>query len=159
MNQTIVAIDPGKNGGIAWQSPDEKACCVKMPETEGDLITLIRERACVHNTGQVVFHVENMVKHMGAGIPASAMAVYARNFGFLCGCIQMTGCVLRLVTPQEWMKSLGMGKKRDYEGREWKNHLKSEAQRRYPHLNITLCTADALLILSHATETKNPETK
>ena len=30
---------------------------------------------------------------------------------------------------------------------EWKNKLKAEAQRRFPQLNVTLKTADALLII------------
>lgn len=34
----------------------------------------------------------------------------------------------------------------------WKNKLKEEAQRRFPQLDITLKTADALLILDYARE-------
>jgi hypothetical protein len=41
---------------------------------------------------------------------------------------------------------LGLGVKKTY-GTRWKAHLKERAQALYPHLTVTLKTADALLIL------------
>lgn len=143
---TIVAIDPGKDGGIAFQTEGLLSGCFPMPGTEGDLTGLLRRLQ-----PPVTVYLENLVKHMGAGIPASAMAVYASNWGFLKGAVQMAGWPLHLITPAQWQKALGMGtRKRGSSKTDWKNKLKSEAQRLYPHLNITLKTADALLILAYA---------
>ena len=53
-----------------------------------------------------------------------------------------------LVRPQTWQKDFGLGTaSRCASKSEWKNKLKAEAQRRFPHLGVTLQTADALLIL------------
>lgn len=150
---TIVAIDPGASGGIAWASPSTKAVAVPMPETEGDLIerlkTLSREARTEGNA--IVFYLEDMVKHFsGKAIPASAMAVYASNWGFIKGAIQYSAWPLHLVAANTWAQKLGLGTKRGMEKTAWKNKLKSEAQRIYPHLQVTLKTADALLILQWA---------
>jgi len=58
-----------------------------------------------------------------------------------------------LVTPQEWQKTMGVGTKKGggHSTTEWKNVLKREAQRRFPSVEkITLKTADAFCLLSHA---------
>lgn len=152
---TICAIDPGASGGIAWCVPGEKPCCVPMPETEGDLI--LRLVTIVSRDGSTVFYLEDLVKHMGAGIPASTMAVYASNWGFIKGAIQYSGSPLHIVNPRTWAKSLGLGTATQVPGtlksvvkREWKNKLKARAQQLYPHLEVTLKTADALLLLEFA---------
>ena len=152
---TIVAIDPGASGGIAWVCPGEKPCCVPMPQTEGDLIARIKD--IVARNVPTVFYLEDLVKHMGAGIPASTMAVYASNWGFIKGAIQYSGSPLHLVNPRTWAKSLGLGTASEGAGvtkaevkRNWKNKLKARAQQLYPHLEITLKTADALLLLEYA---------
>lgn len=154
---TIVAIDPGKNGGIAWKCGDLSGC-EPMPETEGDVVAVIR-RIIGHTfkhgqatipASHTVFYLEDLVKHMGAGIPGSAMAVYASNWGFIKGCVQYSGAPLHLVNPSTWARSLGLGTSKGMSKREWKAKLKGHAQRLYPHLEITLKTADALLLLTYA---------
>lgn len=148
---TICAIDPGKNGGIAWMRPGEKPCCVPMPETEGDLI--IRIAAIISRevgSGGVVFYLEDLVRFMGK-TPMSHMAVYAANWGTLKGAIMYSGSPLHVVTPQAWIKALGLGKAdKDQPRRDWKLKLKARAQQLYPHLEVTLKTADALLLLEYA---------
>ena len=53
--------------------------------------------------------------------------------------------------PQDWQKGFGLGTASACASKRiWKNKLKAEAQRRFPHLNVTLKTADALLILEHS---------
>lgn len=53
-----------------------------------------------------------------------------------------------LVRPQVWQKVFNLGTAASCASKsEWKNKLKAEAQRRFPHLPVTLATADALLIL------------
>jgi hypothetical protein len=55
-----------------------------------------------------------------------------------------------LVRPQEWQKTNAVGTKGKQTTTEWKNKLKSEAQRRFPLNTITLKTADAFCLLAHA---------
>jgi hypothetical protein len=79
------------------------------------------------------------------------MFKFGEGFGFLQGVIMSASTKLVLVRPQEWQKFFSLGTAAACTGkREWKNKLKSEAQRRYPQLDVTLKTADALLILDYA---------
>jgi hypothetical protein len=55
-------------------------------------------------------------------------------------------------TPQQWMKSLGVPAKMEKKDR--KNWIKEKMARRYPHLKVTLKTADALGILSYYLDKK-----
>jgi hypothetical protein len=58
---------------------------------------------------------------------------------------------LVLVRPQVWQKGFGLGTASTCASKsEWKNKLKAEAQRRFPHLPVTLKTSDALLLLEYA---------
>ena len=147
---TIIAIDPGASGGIAVSGPGNKTICYSMPKTEGDLVTLLKSFPA-----DSVYYLENIVKNIGGKMPASAMVVYAGNWGFIKGVIQALGCELHLVDPQKWMKALGLGVRGKMTKTEWKNKLKSETQRLYPHLKVTLSTADALLILTYAQAINN----
>lgn len=149
MSATICAIDPGKNGGIAWCREGEKAVCVPMPATEGDLIVRIAaiDREACDGT---VFYLEDLVRFMGK-TPMSHMAVYASNWGLIKGAIMYSGSVLHIVKPQAWIKALALGTANRGEKKTvWKNKLKARAQQLYPHLEITLKTADALLLLEYA---------
>ena len=139
----IIGIDPGANGGIAWGSSNQKACAVKMPATDGDILQLLEEQM---DSGSVVF-LEDLVKYGGTNMPGSAMSVYARNFGFIEGVVMSLGGKLVRVKPQKWQKDFGFGSSRGSTKTQWKNKLKAEAQRRFPHLSVTLAIADALLIL------------
>ena len=76
---------------------------------------------------------------------------FGEHFGFIKGVIQTLGVRLELVRPQVWQKAFGLGTASACASKTvWKNKLKAEAQRRFPHLNVTLKTADALLILEHS---------
>jgi hypothetical protein len=165
-NQTTIAIDPGASGGIAVKFPNGSVTCEPMPTTEGDILALLTGFMVFSKTENlpIVCHLEDLVKHMGAGIPASTMAVYASNWGYIKGAVMALGVRLELVSPQEWQKGLGLAKARKDKNspplssaaksaakREWKDKLKGEAQRLYPQCAVTLKTADALLILEHAT--------
>lgn len=180
--KTIIAIDPGASGGVAVRYPDGKVSVDGMPATEGDLLDLLRSVTLSVDAGTaplpapVTCYLEDLVKHMGAGIPASTMAVYASNWGYIKGAVSALGIRLELVRPQEWQKGLGLVKarktnvqrstsnaelsteekstaaSRSAAKREWKNRLKGEAQRLFPGVVVTLETADALLMLEWATK-------
>ena len=76
---------------------------------------------------------------------------FGENAGVLKGTIQTMGMRLELVRPQVWQKAFSLGTASACASKTiWKNKLKAEAQRRFPHLEVTLKTADALLILEYA---------
>ena len=89
--------------------------------------------------------------YVGRAQPASYAYRFGENAGFLKGVIQTLGVRLVLVRPQDWQKGFGLGTASACASKRiWKNKLKAEAQRRFPHLKVTLKTADALLILEWA---------
>jgi hypothetical protein len=155
--KTIIAIDPGKSGGIAVGivGPDSGlVTCYPMPATDGDVLALLRDvtAAAVIKNRELVAYIELVCGYTGgAGAPGSAMFNFGMGFGFLKGVVMTLGIRLVLVRPQEWQKSFHLGsasicsKKSD-----WKRKLKAEAQRLFVGQSVTLKTADALLILDWA---------
>ena len=150
--RTVIAIDPGLSGGLAV-SGFGKAECFGMPDTEGDLLELVRDVAAGARVEGVdlVCVLEEVGGFVGKAQPGSAMFRFGENYGFLKGVIQALEIRLVLVRPQVWQKGFGLGTASACASKTiWKNKLKAEAQRRFPHLNVTLKTADALLILEHS---------
>jgi crossover junction endodeoxyribonuclease RuvC len=75
---------------------------------------------------------------------------FGRNFGFILGVFAALKIPVELVRPQKWQKALSLGTSAAHASKTaWKNHLKAEAQRRFPDQKVTLATADALLLLSY----------
>jgi len=146
-----IAIDPGSNGGVAFQLEGQPAQAVAMPATEGDLVDLLRSLTADAN--EAVAYVEEVGGYIGKAQPASSAFKFGRNFGFILGVLQTLGVRVELVRPQRWQKSLGLGAASGCASKtEWKNKLKA-SQRLYPKLKPTLATADALLILDYARRT------
>lgn len=139
----MIAIDPGVNGGIAWLGADGFRA-VKMPETDGDIISILHD---LQAAGAQTVVMELPAKAIfGAG--HSSLAVLHRNVGFIQGVAMSLGFALIMVPPKKWQKAIGFQKRPGEEQRVWKNRLKEEAQRRFPSVKVTLSNADALLILS-----------
>ena len=95
--------------------------------------------------------IEKVPPFVGRAIPSSASFKLGYSYGWIVGLWQGRGFKVVLVTPQEWQKTMGVGTKGQRTTTEWKNILKQEAQRRHPFVEkITLKTADAFCLLSHA---------
>lgn len=151
----IMAIDPGANGGIAYKNGNSAtAACLKMPDTNGDIwetLDAIAIGARLENNQETpVCYLEDLVKYTGRNMPSSAMATYARNFGFIEGVLTALSFRIVLTKPKDWQKALGLGSASGLSKTQWKNKLKAEAQRRFPGIKVTLATSDALLILEYA---------
>jgi hypothetical protein len=159
--RNILAIDPGKSGGMAsfgWDSAE----AFPMPDTPGDVIDAIRGfkfgeswngtpfRLCPGETP--IVYMEKVSGYAGGGgQPGSAMFRFGEGYGFIQGVVMTLGMRLELVTPQKWQKALGLGHREKTQSKcEWKNKLKAEAERLYPGVKVTLATADALLLLEYA---------
>lgn len=141
----ILAIDPGLSGGLAYYGA-AGIILDSMPATDLDVSILVTDRLAISD----VCYIEKVGGYVGGkGAPGSSMFNFGRNVGFLHGLIasQRIRCIE--VPPQRWQKTIGAGTSKTH-GTRWKAHLKGLAQQRQPSLNITLKTADAVLILEHA---------
>jgi len=150
--KTIIGIDPGASGGIAVEQFG-RVFCEGMPETLEDLVGVVREiKTAAEREGcEVVCALEQVGGYAGKGQPGSAMFRFGESFGFVRGVLQTLGVKVVLVRPQVWQKGFGLGSASACASKSvWKNKLKAEAQRRFPDLEVTLKTADALLILEYA---------
>lgn len=143
--ENILAIDPGKSGGFAYADSEGNIHCCPMPQTEGDVLDTLRTLSASGIRTAIVEHVVGFIPGSGAG----AMFTFGEGFGFLKGCLMSLGYRVELVRPAKWQGALSLGTKAAH-GKQWKNHLKETAQRLFPGCEVTLKTADALLILEWA---------
>ena len=144
---TIIGIDPGANGGIAWIT-DGKACVEKMPDTLQDLWELIRDitnhpRSSLDGRKYKAY-IEQVSSSPQMGV-VSAFS-FGRGYGNLEMAITAAGIPFERVRPQVWQKALGCMTKGD------KNVSKRKAQELFPDSKVTHATADALLIAYYGTK-------
>jgi hypothetical protein len=144
---TILAIDPGASGGLAFGPAGKPPALVAMPDTLHDLVEVIRDAHCDHA------FLELVGGYVGKAQPASSAFNFGMNYGQIQGVLAALGVPFTLVRPQAWQKALSLGTSTGMSKTEWKNKLKAKAQQLYPSLKITLSTADACLIW-HAAKTK-----
>lgn len=143
----IIAIDPGASGGIAWSELPHDSSCVKMPEGMTEQADGLRSIAAGLSTKlSIMVYIERVGTYM-PGNSATASVKFARHCGHLEAICYMLGLPVVQVAPQTWMKSLGA---LPSDKGERKRAIKELMARQYPHLSVTLCTADALAILTHA---------
>lgn len=149
-SQELIAIDPGVSGGIAWRLA-YGAQAVKMPATEPDICAKLKD--IYYHLDKPTCIVEEVCGYIGRPQPGSAMFTFGRNFGFCLGTLTCLGARIVLVRPQKWQGFLSLGHS---EGNrtKWKNKLKARAQNLYPNLDVTLSTADALLLLEYGLKTE-----
>jgi hypothetical protein len=138
--QTIhIGIDPGASGGICILAPNGEIIAKKWTG-ESDAVALLAYAT------RYPFPLQCWIEQVHAmpGQGVTSMFSFGRNFGFWTGAVMALKIPLRTVTPQLWQKGIPgrAGKK----GAELKRYLKNEASRRFPHIKVTLATADALLI-------------
>lgn len=165
---TLIAVDPGANGGIATMT-NKETVIYSMPDNPVDLFHLLSEAHNPFRTRMVIERVGGFVRgaYEGSFTPGNAMF----GFGKKVGWVEMAAAALGLVdgetfiqvTPEKWQRDLGVeprrkhkeGKKTVYDETktEFKNRLKSMAKDKFPELadRITLKTSDALLLLDWLT--------
>lgn len=147
----IIAIDPGASGGIAWMSCfDGRVEAVKMPEGLSEQGHFIRKIAL--SDGVSGCSVRCVLEKVGSYMPGNsgpASCKFARHCGHLEAILYMRDIPVIEVTPHKWQKHLATFPK---DKQERKRAIKEMMARRYPHLKVTLATADALGILTWAIE-------
>ena len=150
-------IDPGKSGSVSaiWDdgTPWEGSPC-KLDGTGKDIadwfhqFDLHRARAVLEKVHAGVFGAIGKDKRSMGVVSAFS---FGQSYGHIQGILDANEVPYVFVTPQEWMKSYGIGTASKCASRtEWKNKLKAEAQRRWPFLKITHANADSLLIAEWA---------
>ena len=153
--ELIIGIDAGASGGIAWQYAGGMAAVEAMPATEGEVIDLLRDLAffdtSIKGAGVTrTAYIEKVGGYIaGRPAPGSRMFNFGRNYGLLMGGLIASGYRIEEVTPQSWMKTLGLNLPSTLTRTARKNKLKERARQLFPAIGkkITLKTADALLIL------------
>ncbi len=152
----IIAIDPGKTGGISSINKCCEITAKKMPDTEADIIEHIRNLKTnnISPNEEVICYLEEVGGYIGGkGQPGSRMFNFGCNYGFVKATIMNNWIPLTLVKPSKWIKYLGLGKAKGESSvskTKWKNKLKARAQEIYPGIKVTLAISDSLLILKYA---------
>jgi len=138
-----IAIDPGKNGGIAFSIGDDPVDAICMPETMPDIHAELLD---ISTKGTVV---RVLIENTGTYRPGNSgpgAVKFARHCGHIEALVYALGLPSEQIAPNKWMKSfLGTVPK---DKKERKLKIKEKTQRLYPHLAVTLLTADALGLLT-----------
>lgn len=135
--RTIIGIDPGTNGGIAWIT-DGKPCVEKMPDTLQDLWELLRDIAV---EGQCMAYLEQVHSSPQMGVVSSF--TFGNGFGRLEMALTAAEIPFERVRPQVWQRAMGCMTKGD------KNVSKRRSQELFPQIKVTHAIADALLIAAY----------
>lgn len=146
MTRPIIAIDPGAAGGVAWTESDGTVWAAPMPSgmtAQADLL-----RSLVASLPGAVAVLERVGGYV-PGNSGPAACTFARHCGHLEAALYLLGVPSEQVAPGVWMKALGA---LPSEKPERKRAIREAMARRYPALAVTMKTADALGILTWATE-------
>lgn len=137
---TFIGIDPGQAGGIAW-SRDGHLAVSKMPETDRDLLDLLREILREETHGMVQALLEKVHSMPSQGVKSTF--TFGEGFGKLQMALAALEIPFEFVTPQKWQKEMGCLSGGD------KNITKAAAQRIAPKIKVTHAVADAILICAY----------
>jgi hypothetical protein len=139
----IIAIDPGVNGGIAVIDSDGVEFADPMPDGMTAIIDRLRDWR-----GELGINGVAVVENVGGYVPGNsgpAACSFARHVGNIEAALYCIGIPVERVAPATWQRALGTWPK---DKQERKRAIKEAMARRYPHLSVTLKTADALGILT-----------
>ena len=145
----ILTIDPGASGGLALLNREKIVEAFPMRDGMTEQIDAIRHIAAT-NPGLMAV-IEKAGFHR-PGNSAVSTATFARHCGHLEAALYSAGIPFEEVAPRTWMKALG-ALPADKTAR--KNAIKENVARRFPHLTVTLKTADALGMLVWAMQRSN----
>lgn len=140
--KTIIGIDPGKNGSIAWITPKGRSCVEKMPETAQDLWglleSIVSDHAMIYRPSECKAYLESISSSPQMGV-VSAFS-FGRGLGQLEMALTAANIPFERITPSKWQKAMGCLTGGD------KNLSKRKAQELFPQHKVTHAIADGLLI-------------
>ena len=154
-----IGIDPGKEGGIAWQQQKGETITVKaikMPDTLRDLHDILNELSQADLLKSCA--IEKVAGRYG--MSARSAFTFGYQFGIVCTAVVCNRIPMRLISPQRWQKEFGLIMDGNVSRTVKKNRHKKVAQELFPQIEkMTHHIADALLIcewwrLYHQAKTK-----
>lgn len=163
---TLIAIDPGAKGGVAWcHRPHLGIHAVKMPGTEKDTVEIftgiLADRKLLTVPGDEDPGVRCVIEHVHA-MPkqgVTSMFNFGKGYGFLRGTLVALGIPFEEVKPAQWQRPYGLLKRKDETNIQKKNRHKQKAQNLYPSLKLTHMTADAVMILHWLKEQEHAQAR
>jgi hypothetical protein len=150
MEKPTIAIDPGAAGGIAWVDRDGETHCEPMA------VGMSAQADRLHSLAAELPCLVAVMEKTGTYVPGNAgpaTATFARHVGNLEAILYVLGIPTEQVAPSVWQRALGPLPK---DKGQRKRAIRELMARRFPHLTVTLKTADALGILSWASVKKFP---
>ena len=146
----ILAIDPGAAGGLAWRDAD--GIVHAEPRPDGMTAQVDRLRSLAATLPGLTAIMEKVGTYVPGNHVGSA-CTFARHCGHLEAALYALGIPFTEVAPGVWMKKLGTLPK---DKAERKRAIREEMQRRFPGLEVTLKTADALGVMVAICEKGSP---
>ena len=143
---TMIAIDPGANGGIAVRHDGVQV--YRMPKDVDGIRDLI-ERVKGERTLCILEKLQVRHDDMEPGKVFRIQKMLA-NYEQLKAVLDMEGVPYALVHPASWQARLGLRVKGEAKP-DRKRRYRDIARRMWPNLRVTLWNADALLMLSFGT--------
>ena len=140
--KTIVAVDPGAKGGVAWINANGVGAESLADLTDKGLLRLLKQILLDATTDGIIAYVEQ-VNSMSPG--RRACFVLGGSYRACRMALAATEIPFKLVLASEWQKGLGVPKKTTYAKR--KKYLQGKAEEVFPQLEVTPDIADALLIM------------
>jgi len=137
-----IGIDPGLSGGVAFVPDSGTPWAHKMPETDRDLIDLLRDSINMFEARAVIELV-----HSSPQMGVKSAFTFGEGYGRLQMALTALGVPYERVRPAVWQKAMGCLTKGD------KNVSKRRAQELFPAIKVTHAIADALLIAEFARRT------
>ena len=139
----VLAIDPGKTGGLAIMDEDGIVTAERMPILGmTDIVDRLIEIKKDHKGITCILEKTGTYVKGNSGTSA---ATFARHCGNLEAALYAIGISFVQIAPSVWMRKLGTMPKLK---KARKAKIKNEMACLYPGIKVTLNTADALGILT-----------
>ena len=136
-------IDPGANGGLAIALGGLDDMTAMNLDGIGSLMETLNDYECYER--RVI--VEDVPSYVGRNIPSHTSFKLGKSCGLIEGLARGMKLPCELIGPKVWQK--GLSGLKGLSGMPRKRVLKEHAQRLFPKLNVTLRTADAVLLGHH----------
>lgn len=165
----IIAIDPGLSGGIAWSDHNVRGDAVKMPDTPKGILNYLQYLKNIYEENPsadgCICYLEKVGPMPKQGV--TSVWTFGEHYGTLQAILLCLEIPKKDVTPAVWQKAIGATRpsvpkdatpsQKEAAKREGKHKIKSIVEARFPTLQVTLKTADALGILIYAMEKERAE--
>lgn len=139
-----IGIDPGVQGGIAAIMGDLRSVEAQpMPETEQEILDALRHYTARFDCVACIEWIHPAIQ----GIGKSQMSKLYGNYMSLRMALSALQISYEIIQPKKWQGELGIQARKNNETRnKWKARLRQKAQQIFPRIEVTLATADALMI-------------